>query len=111
MVLTQLNSMFRNGNNQIFEIEAKINDIFYNKINSGAVSFSNHNDNFMKSNFGFEYHNGDSYGNAKHENNLEAHASYINTKIQSLNIHLEDLEEYYSQNKEDLRSENVKQST
>ena len=58
LVQTQLNSMFRNSNKQIYEIEAQINDIYYGKAISGTSSSSR--GDFMSSNYGYQENKGQS---------------------------------------------------
>jgi len=69
--------MHRNGTKQINEIEAKINDIYYNK--QSDVSFSNNSSDPMSSNFG--YNQVGRKGDAPKKADMEQHAEYINTKI------------------------------
>ena len=75
--------MHRNGNKQINEIDAKINDIYYNK--QGEMSFTSNNSDIMASNFG--YNNPGKKGDAPSRASLQQHVDYINTKIECLNIH------------------------
>ena len=97
LVQTQLNSMFRNSNKQIYEIEAQINDIYYGKAISGGSSSSSRGD-FMSSNYGYQ----ENKGQSKFQDSQDAQMQFLSTKIDSIKMHFEDLEGFFLKNKGDL---------
>mmetsp|Transcript_1967 Transcript_1967/g.3446 ORF Transcript_1967/g.3446 Transcript_1967/m.3446 type:complete len:156 (-) Transcript_1967:513-980(-) len=102
--------MSRIANKQIFEIEAKINDLYYGKLvamsdlDSAGAGFEHEKSDFMSSNFGYGQAQQRMLTHEMSQQRDEELRDYIQLKIESLQIHAGDLEEFFNKNSGDLTS-------
>ena len=100
LVQGQLNTMFKNINKLVYEVDGNINDIYYGK----QISSSSASNNFMSHSFGYQQ-KGPTNRKVQSQESFEAQVDLMHKRINNIAMHFQEFESYYESNKEDLNSD------